>query len=954
MYVLNAHILVFQKDIIYLCNQIGQSIYHRPSTPDYLMRNGLLLLLILLFCCSNVHAKDDAIPVQGRVLDNMTGAGVPSAKVYLMTSDSVVIDSLIAAPAEAGEYAGFYQFTNLTKVGNYIVRASAEGYEDGYMRFVLRSKREFSVFVKSIRLAKAHELAEVTVKATKVKMVFAGDTIVYNADAFNLADGSILDALISRLPGARLTKEGLIFVNGKYIQSLLVNGREFFSGNPKLALENLPAYTVNKIKVFNKSGAASVVAGRNMDDKSYVMDVRLKKEYAIGYMGNIEAGAGSKNRYKLRGLAVRFSDKERVGIFANNNNLNNNQRAALNGEWSPQDVGSGLQTNKSVGAQYIRFLGNDFSWFELNSLWNHTNTDNESLSSKQTFLYGGDAYQHSRYKSLESSDSWAAGSGLYIQKDKYYTINNLSLSYAHSHDLNNSNIETSDNQSLLNRMLSANSLESKNIDFNLKNSNGISLIADMIRWDFGITYNRNTQKNFSLQDLEYLQHGQPRDYRNQYTDCLNQNLNLTAGTSYNWGFRNISLQPGYNYAYSYVKTDNPLYRLDKISGRDSSLFDKLPSSLSILSTVLDRDNSYHFTQYQNSHRFNFGYRNLRSKFLKCEVSVELPIQIAHAKLYYHRMGRHDVSRHGVFFEPTIGLRSETWEINAKMHSNFPDLTTMIDYRDDRNPMNVILGNSQLRNIHYYDIEANKTFNGKENNKLNINMGYHQTDNAVAYSLVFDKQTGVSTIQPVSVNGNRRYDLRIGYIRALDKARKFTLDNQASFKYNHSVDMAMVQGAAQSSWSIVNNWKIGNVLKLNYRPNDNYEFTFHSGGTYYLIKSKREGFSNIHAGDYDIGMNMQVTLPWKLQLTTDLTMFARRGYQLSEINTTDWIWNAQLSRSFIDKRLLVTLQGFDMLRQLSNTQYIMDAQGRTETWNNSIPRYVMLSLSLRFNVNPKKK
>ena len=166
------------------------------------MRNGLLMLLMLLFCCSNVHAKDDAIPVQGRVLDNMTGAGVPSAKVYLMTSDSVVIDSTITYPAEAEEYVGFYRFENLTKVGNYIVRASAEGYEDGYMHFVLRSKREFSVFVKPIRLAKAHELAEVTVKATKVKMVVAGDTIIYNADAFNLAEGSMLDALISKLPGA--------------------------------------------------------------------------------------------------------------------------------------------------------------------------------------------------------------------------------------------------------------------------------------------------------------------------------------------------------------------------------------------------------------------------------------------------------------------------------------------------------------------------------------------------------------------------------------------------------------------------------------------------------------------------------------------------------------------------------------------------------------------------------
>ena len=129
-----------------------------------------------------------------------------------------------------------------------------------------------------------------------------------------------------------------------------------------------------------------------------------------------------------------------------------------------------------------------------------------------------------RYKSLGSSDNWSAGSNLCIQKDEYYTINNLSFSYTHSHGLNNSSIETSDNQSLLNRMLSANSLESRNVDFNLQNRNGISIIADMIRWNFGINYNRNTQKTFSLQDLTYLQHSLPRDYRNQYINRLNQTL----------------------------------------------------------------------------------------------------------------------------------------------------------------------------------------------------------------------------------------------------------------------------------------------------------------------------------------------------------------------------------------------------------------------------------------------
>ena len=84
------------------------------------------------------------------------------------------------------------------------------------------------------------------------------------------------------------------------------------------------------------------------------------------------------------------------------------------------------------------------------------------------------------------------------------------------------------------------------------------------------------------------------------------------------------------------------------------------------------------------------------------------------------------------------------------------------------------------------------------------------------------------------------------------------------------------------------------------------------------------------------------------------MYARRGYQQNEMNTTDWVWNAELTRSFVKGHLMAKLQGFDILRQLSTTSYAVNAQGRTETWHNSIPRYAMLSLSWRFNVNPKKK
>ena len=241
------------------------------------MRYLYLTFLFFVLGCQQGFSKDYDHTVQGRVVDNMTGTGMDSILVILMTNDSTAIDSTRTDPKVAGESMGMYQL-NIRKVGKYIIKAQCEGYDDAYMNCELRSNRQWTIFVKLLRMTRTyHDLPEVIVNATKIKMVMQGDTIVYNANAFNLAEGSMLDALIAKMPGAKLTKDGQIYLNGELIQSLLVNGHEFFSGNPKLALENLPAYTVDKIKVFKKAGAASRMMNRDMGDKSYVMDVRLKK-----------------------------------------------------------------------------------------------------------------------------------------------------------------------------------------------------------------------------------------------------------------------------------------------------------------------------------------------------------------------------------------------------------------------------------------------------------------------------------------------------------------------------------------------------------------------------------------------------------------------------------------------------------------------------------------------------
>ena len=915
----------------------------------------IAFLLISLAYSINMYGKDYNHTLRGTIVDNFTGKGLDSVNVTLMTNDSTVLESCM----NRNDDAGYYQF-NVSNIGKYIIKAERKGYEVAYKNTELKNHRESSIYVERIRMNRIYELKEVTVTSTKIKMVMKGDTIVYNADAFNLAEGSMLDALISKLPGAKLNKNGEIFVNGKKIESLLVNGKNFFSGNPTAALENLPAYTVSKIKVYDQEGPASRMMKRDMDDKQYVMDVRLKKEYSTGYLGNLEGGLGSEDRYKLKAVGQRFSDRGMMQIYSDINNISINQRAAFRGEVSPQSNPDGRVAKKEVGIQAHKiFKGVQNNNISTNTNYIRTGNDMEVKTTGQTFLPTGDSYNRSRSFSTSSSDHLTSNNKFNIHEgllnNCMFTNTELNFSYHHTKGFGNSLSETSDASSVLNNLLSSNSIESKNIDLAFQNMEGLKITADYIRVHAGFTYNRNTQNTFTINDVQYPSGTLLRDYRNNFRDQMHQHFTANADASYDYGIHRSDLVLEYKYKYTFNKSANMLYRLDKLSDRDSSRFDLLPSAVDALAQVMDNSNSYLFHEYRNEHTIKFnGHINLSKRLL---VRFDMPVHIVNANLYYNRMGRHHVGSSKAFFEPSLLIRLRKGRSNltyrANMSSRLPDLTNMVDYRDDSDPLNIRLGNSALRNIHNYKTELNFSYNGDKQRMGHINIGYSQTDNEVAYGLTFDKNTGISTIKPQSVNGNWRANFSTGYTQAIDKANKWNIDNQFSANYNHNVDLATVEGYTDSQRSIVHNYQLDDNIKLNFRPDDKNEICLHAGGTYNIIKGERSGFENIKAGDYRVGVNAQVALPWKFNITSDITMFARRGYQSDEMNTTNWVWNAQITRSFLKGKLISKLSGFDILHQLSNTQYAVNAQGRTERWHNSIPRYVMLSVAWSFNVNPKK-
>lgn len=196
----------------------------------------------------------------------------------------------------------------------------------------------------------------------------------------------MLDALIEQLDGVELKDDGRIFVNGKYVESLLLNGKDFFKGDRRVMLDNLPAYMVDKVKVYEKGSEMASVTGRKEYDKPLVVDVNLKRQYLKGIISNAEAAGGTDDRYLLRLFGLRLTGQSRLSAFGNMNNVNETRKPGRNGDWTPDDLSGGMLTTKAAGIDYT--VDDMQRKWQVNgsAKFGHDNSDLERNQNTQTFL----------------------------------------------------------------------------------------------------------------------------------------------------------------------------------------------------------------------------------------------------------------------------------------------------------------------------------------------------------------------------------------------------------------------------------------------------------------------------------------------------------------------------------------------------------------------------------------
>jgi hypothetical protein len=969
---------------------------------------AIICLLCIFFgsYAQDSKKKGKKITIYGQIIDMRTKAGIDSVLVTIMRSDSTVVDTLYAK-----EYNSNWEMRSRTAYNRdipavediYIIRAEKEGYKTTFVNLDLQKiRRNRFMSVPTIKMQPQSvgsdldggELDELVVKATKIKMVHRGDTIVYNADAFNLEEGSMLDALVRQLPGAELTSEGEIKVNGEKVEELTLNGRDFFKGNNKAMLENLPSFTVRNIEVYRKTSDQDKWLGKETKQKTLAMDVKLKHEYNTGLLGNAEAAGGTNDRYLGKLFGMRYTDCSRLSLFGNINNVNEERRPGNNGDWDPTKTVPGQKTTRTAGID-LNIDEKEHRWREHGSvLFTSTSTNDESKLNAEHYTTEGSTFSRHMSQADNKSISIGATNNFSLMLSDVWVSSYVSVNYNHGNNNGLSRGATADKTfddwgdvqssldsvfaselnpelqaQMINRTANRNKYKGDSFDARTNLSNFTKLKSgDYISSSADFSYSKHSGDNFNQQNINYFRTAGIDIALNKYNTNPRHNYNYGFGFGYTYSMSdNISIEANVSYRQDYNNSNSEYYLLDRLEGwgadGDHSI-GELPSNRSEMLTAFDANNSFCTNELKRTPTLRISPTwNKDNDDFAGWAGMSIPLSYEVIQLKYFSAAQNEK------------LNNKTWKItpqlygyvrwieskfdinfNAGFDNRTVNLLDKIDRRNDENPLNIRLGNPDLKNTlsESASIYIGKTWKKKHEVTNRIGLSWRAEQRSVSQGYTYDRTTGVYTFRPVNVDGNWNTSVNDNLNIGFGESKKWNLSNYVNYSFVQSVDMATEKGNESSGISKVKTNSIEDRMNLNYTFKD---LTCGLSGNvmYRHSASEREDFETVNATNFSYGMNLIYKIPWiKATIATDIKMFSRRGYSSKDLNTDDLIWNASLSKPLLKGKLTAVIEAYDILHQMTNTNIFINAQGRTEISTNTLPRYAMLHLRWNFNKMPKTK
>ena len=939
------------------------------------MKKSILMMLLLLVSIAS-FAQERL--VSGAIIDRDTKDPVEQVTVQLLKTDSTYVTGAIS------NEKGLFHL-NAPENGKYLLKITSVGYKPTVKRVVIEQDKNLALGNVVVG-ADAIMLKGAVVTAMAQKVTLKEDTFVYNSAAYRTPEGSVVEELVKRLPGAEVSDDGTIKINGKEVKKILVDGKEFMTGDTKTALKNLPTSIIDKIKAYDEKSDLSKVTGIDDGEEQTVLDFNVKKGMNKGLMSNIDLGIGNKNRYNARGMGGYFNSNNRFMLFGNANNTSDRGFGG-GGPRRGFGGGNGLNASKMLAANYNYEEKNKFK-FNTSLRWNHSDGDVWSRRSSENFLGSSSSFSNSLNQSFSRSDSWNGNIRLEWMPDTMtnilfrpsisWTTNDsrstgISASYnqdpyQYSDDpLSDEAIEKMDEDDAVvntQRSVSLNNSKNNNIRGMLQLNRKLNNKGRNVTLRMDAKYTDKDSKSISLQNAHlYLvqnEAGLDSTYQtNRYNLTPSKDYSYSAQATYSeplW--KATFLQFSYKFTYSYSKSDRSTYDFSKYS------FDGINPEYGAWGNYLGRldgelgdyrdDKLSRYSEYRNyTHDIQVMMRFVRQKY---NLNFGVMIQPQRSKFIQDYQGKYvDTVRTVTNVSPTLDFRyrfskMSNLRVNYRGTTSQPSISQLLNIVDDSDPLNVSMGNPGLKPSFTQNFRLfYNNFVQNHNKGVMTYINFSTTSNSISNKVTYDETTGGRITRPENINGNWNVMGAFMFNCSIDSAGVWNINTDTNLGYNHYVSYLSLDKSQDSQKNTTQNTTWNERLSLSYR-NDWLELSLDGTLAYNHAKNKLQPNSNLDTWQFSYGPSMTLTAPWGTSLNTSLSCSSRRGYSDASMNTDEFVWNAQLSQGFLKgKPLTVMLQFYDLLHQQSTFSRAISSVSRTDTEYNAINSYAMLHVVYRMNL-----
>ena len=923
------------------------------------MKKWVLGLLLMLMTASAFAQGGSRGRVSGKVIDADDKLPVMEATVQVLSlPDSTMVTG------QSTNLDG--RFSIHVRPGNYVLRVSFIGYTSVEKKIsITNAKPNLNVGTVEMSID-AVMLDAATVVAQAPEVTAKADTLIYNTSAYRVPEGSALEELVKKLPGAEVDESGKITINGKEITKIMIDGKEFFADDPNIAMKNLPVNIIDKIQAYDKQSDMARVTGIEDGEEETVLDLTVKPGMNHGFFGNVDGAYGTEDRYSGKLLANYFRDKNQFTVIGSANNVNDNSFPG-GGGFRRQE--NGLTAIKMAGANFA--TENEKFKSEGSVNFNYKDADQISKQSSETFVSTENssfknAMDHSRNKTTNlTADAfmeWRPDTMttlIFRPRIRYGKTDNANSqnSYTFNQDPGYSTDElfsTDDLSSLVPEDQIVNTVMRES----LKKGDDLTLTGMMIfnrrlnnegrniTFRGRYNYTNSSSEQFSLSNTEYFQQTPEErlETLNRYIDTPTKSSEYNVRFTYSEPiFKGGFLQFSYNFQYSRSTTDNTTFDMpddwtidgDKTGGTFNS----------------DLSKSATYNYY--NHQAEITFRWIREKM---RFNVGMSFQPQRSTLSYTQ-GEYQVDtvRNVFNFTPTLDFRyrfSKTSQLRIRYRgrTSQPNMIDLLPITDDTDPLNVTKGNPGLKPTFTNNLRMEyNTFNTETQRGMFSFFNFQNTMNSISNRRTYNEETGGYTTMPENINGNWNIFGIVGGNIAL-KNKKYTINTFTRANYQNMV--SYISNNADLYAADKNTTKrlsLGERLRGTYR-NDWWEVSLNGSLDYTHSRNSYQEQNNMDTYQFSYGASTNVRLPWNMTISTDISQNSRRGYTDASMNRDELIWNAQIAQDFLKgNAATVSVQFYDILKNQSNISRTISAAMRQDTEYNAIYSYCMVHFIYRLNL-----